>query len=177
MKLLFWILFTGALIMAGFMRYEVKRLDIKHFNTMDFEYPADREELNELVRVWSLDPPKEKLLTDQLGMDYIFMSFLYPAILVLCFWARRQFNARMNLKKYKKISWLLMFFGGAQLVAWGFDFCENARLETWLSQGGVESIFLFKEMVLLKFVIGIMGFLLAAGVFIFLSLHSREPKI
>ena len=162
--------------MAVLMRYDSRRSQVKDFNIMRFEYPADREELDSLIGDWNRDPQKEALLTNQLQLDYAFMSFLFPAILVLCVWAGRQLHARFNRNKYKNIRRLLLFLGWAQILAWSFDFCENTRLLHWLQQGKLTSIFLFKEMVLLKFVIGILGFLVATGVLVFLFFSKSKVK-
>ncbi|MBK9733565.1 MAG: hypothetical protein IPO92_00815 [Saprospiraceae bacterium] len=63
--------------------------------------------------------------------------------------------------KEGKIIYALKYVGIAQLFAWLFDFCENVRLEKWINQGVAGNMFLFEEMVMIKFAIGILGALLA----------------
>jgi hypothetical protein len=50
---------------------------------------------------------------------------------------------------------------------------ENARLEAWLKAGLIERIFLFKEMVFIKFSIGIIGFLIGTRVHLYAWLLSK----
>ena len=68
---------------------------------------------------------------------------------------------------------LLLIAGWSQILAWIFDFCENTRLETWLMTGSVDQIFLFKEMVFIKFSIGIIGFLIGSGAHLYACMLSK----
>ena len=160
------------------MRWDAQR-NFHDFNIMDFECPKDKAQLNALILEWSNNHKKRTFLQDQLGVDYIFMSVLFPMILTLCLWARLRLTDIRTFpddgrKGIKILKFSLLTVGLSQLLAWGFDFCENARLENWLTQGFVHQIFLFKEMVFIKFFIGIAGALLGMGVHLYIYLVSRK---
>jgi hypothetical protein len=175
LKLAFWTLFVATIFIAALMRMAAHRRVID-FNIMDFEWPEDKTYLHNLIVEWSADPEKRNLLLDQLGMDYIFMSVLFPAILILCLLSELRLTATVSNRNnnYKVIRNLLLIAGWLQILAWTFDFCENTRLENWLVRGSVDRILLFKEMVFMKFTIGIVGFLLGSGTYLYTLLIPKK---
>lgn len=175
MRTFFWTLLVATIFTAGLMRRVAHRSTVD-FNIMDFEWPEDKTHLNGLIVEWSVDPLKRNLLLDQLGMDYLFMSVLFPAILILCLLARSRLTTLISKyeRSYVAIKVLLLVAGWSQLLAWTFDFCENSRLENWLVKGSVDDIFLFKEMVFLKFCIGILGFLFGGGFYFYTWLMRKK---
>jgi len=62
-----------------------------------------------------------------------------------------------------------------QLLAWVFDIVENVRLTTWINQGYAENLFLFEDMVRLKFFFGIVGVLTALSVIAFTKYRKLHP--
>ncbi|MBK8503136.1 MAG: hypothetical protein IPL46_13515 [Saprospiraceae bacterium] len=174
MKPLFWTLLLATIFTAGFMRSDAHRRAIE-FNIMDFEWPESETQLDSLIVEWRVDPAKRSLLSNQLRIDYIFMSVLFPAILIFCLWARKRLaTVSVILKRqFRTIRLMLLIAACSQVLAWLFDFCENARLETWLMAGSVDQIILFKEMVFSKFSIGIIGFLIGAGAHLYAWLLSK----
>lgn len=132
------------------------------FNVMEFELPGSPEKLNELIETWG-EPEQKAFVLKQLQLDYFFMSTLFPTILILCLWARKNFQV-LELKnhspdRFRFLKNLLLALAAFQVFALGFDISENVRLTYWIQQGFVGNMILFETLVKLKFLFAITGFL------------------
>ncbi|WP_373522763.1 hypothetical protein [Aquiflexum sp.] len=182
MKITFIILFVLALAAFGFMRYhqyQFEKSSQLKFNVMDFELPGSKENLNKLILEWS-SPESKEFVLDQLRIDYLFMSTLFPTILMLCLLVRRRlqesFFKSKTIPKYQILNYLLLGLAFLQLFAWIFDIMENIRLSTWIKLGEVGNMFLFETLVKLKFLFAILGFLGPIAICIWLK-STRKVKL
>jgi len=126
------------------------------FYIFKFELPSGKIKLQQTIEEWNTTKQKEFILK-QLGYDYIFMSLLFPSILVLGFFVIEIIQDKTkNATVLNILKWVALF----QLIAWLFDFCENIRLEKWIIQNAVGNMFLFEPMVYVKFYIAIIGLIL-----------------
>ena len=132
------------------------------FNVMEFELPGSPEKLNGLIADWS-EPEQKAFVLKQLRLDYFFMSTLFPAIFILCLWARTKYQVlegKMQASdKFGFPKSLLLGLAGLQVLALAFDISENIRLTIWIQQGYVGNMLLFETLVKLKFLFAIAGFL------------------
>lgn len=192
MKYFFILCLLLTLATGAYMKLHEHRFDVDgSFNIMKFEFPENRDSLADRIQIWSVEPKKTWIKT-QLGVDYIFMSVLFPGLLALLFVIRSGYkNLALNYAKdeifinnpdyqayvrrlpsiVRILKWAALF----QIIAWLFDFCENVRLEKWIDQGTVGNMFLFKSMVVVKFLIGIIGVLLA--LFFYFKLRRHRKKL
>ena len=182
MKSTFLILLGLTIIAFGLMRYHQFQFESSSglkFNVMDFELPGSEERLNELIAEWS-EPEKKEFVLQQLKLDYFFMSSLFPAIFILCLWARQKFQI-LELKnqspnKFRFTKNMLIFLAALQVFALIFDVSENIRLTNWIQQGFAGNMVLFETLVKLKFVFAIAGFLFSLFFFAFAAVAYRKIK-
>ncbi|WP_373523427.1 hypothetical protein [Aquiflexum sp.] len=182
MKINFIILFVLALAAFGFMRchqYQFEKSSRLKFDVMKFELPGSKENLNKLILEWS-SPESKEFVLDQLRLDYLFMTTLFPAILMLCLLVRRRLQESLfkyrDIPKYQILNSLLLGLAFLQLVAWLFDITENIRLTSWINQGEAGDMFLFETLVWLKFLFAVLGFLGPIGIYIWLK-STRKGKL
>jgi hypothetical protein len=143
--------------------------DLKdHFKIMKFELPDNVDSLNKSIDFWTdpLYPEREKFIINQLHIDYIFMSVIFPFVMVLCFRMRSRFISLTQGESNSLLAKLLLIFGFLQLLAWAFDFFENQQLEQWINAGEAGEITFFKALVISKFFIIIVGALLSVYTFV-----------
>jgi hypothetical protein len=176
-------LFLGLTIIAfGMMRYHQFQFESEtglKFNVMEFELPGSEEKLNELIKAWS-EPEKKEFVLKQLRLDYFFMSTLFPLILILCFWARKNFRI-LEMKNHAPNKFsipknMLLVLGILQVFALGFDISENLRLTNWINQGYAGNMVFFETLVKLKFVFAAAGFLSALFFLFFERIAYRYSK-
>lgn len=180
MKITFIILFVLALAAFGFMRYhqyQFEKSSQLKFDVMKFELPGSKENLDILILEWS-SPENKDFVLDQLRIDYLFMSTLFPAILMLCLLVRRKLQEAFHVtnapSKYETLSTLLLGLAFLQLFAWLFDISENIRLTTWIKQGYAGDMLLFETLVKLKFLFAILGVLLSLGTYGWLKVKHNK---
>ena len=82
MKNLYYFLFTIAIITN--IKMKIKEFDFEkqhqmEFNIFDFELPHGKENLQNKINQWNSSEQKA-FLNEQLSLDYIFMSTLFPAV-------------------------------------------------------------------------------------------------
>lgn len=159
MKNLFLILFVSAILTNFIMKIDENSFEQStqtKFDIFKFELPGGKANLQQTIEKWNTTEQKEFILK-QLGYDYIFMSLFFPSILVLGFFVIDIIQDKTkNTSVLNILKWVALF----QLIAWLFDFCENIRLEKWISQNIVGNMFLFEPMVYAKFSIAIIGLIL-----------------
>jgi hypothetical protein len=181
MKYAFFVFLFLAVLSFTWMRmhqYGFEQSTGSSFNVMDFELPGSVDNFNNLLKKWSSEEEKAFILK-QLWIDYFFMSTLFPALFILCLWARKMAIEREKLLghkgRYQGMKVILSTLAGMQLLAWVFDIVENVRLTTWINQGYAENLFLFEDMVRLKFFFGIVGALTAMSVIAFTRYRKNQP--
>jgi len=173
MKYAFFVFLFLAVLTFSWMRihqYQFEQASGYSFNIMDFELPGSVDNFNALLKAWSSEDEKAFVLK-QLWIDYFFMSTLFPALFILCVWAGKMVIEREKLLghkgRYQGMKVILSTLAVLQLLAWIFDIVENVRLTNWINQGYAESLFLFEEMVRLKFFFAIAGALTALSIIVF----------
>lgn len=184
MKAFLYVLLAATLITGAFMTYKKYQMnktipDCKdHFDILKFELPSDKQALDNLIQFWAdvSYPVRKNFVLKQLHIDYIFMSVLFPFVLVWCFRVRSRLQSLAKGKWDKVLIWALFIVGLLQLVAWTFDFYENCQLEQWIHAGKASDITLFKSLVIAKFVIFITGLILALYVSI-KNCNKMEEKL
>ncbi|MCL6259000.1 hypothetical protein M3O96_07880 [Aquiflexum sp. TKW24L] len=147
------------------------------FNVMEFELPGSAERLKGLIASWG-EPAQKAFVLQQLKLDYLFMSTLFPTIFILCLWARKNFQV-LELKhhypnKFQFHKNLLLFLAAFQFLALIFDISENIRLTQWIQQGFVGDMLFFETMVKLKFFFAIVGLL--GGLVLIVVAQSKVGK-
>lgn len=182
MKTLMYLLLTSTLITGSYMFWETFKInqtipDRKdHFKIMKFELPDNVDSLNKRIDFWTdpLYPERKIFIINQLHIDYIFMSVIFPFVLVLCFIMRKKLITATQGNSKSILANLLLTFGFLQLLAWGFDFYENGQLEKWIMEGKAGEILLFRILVMSKFFIIITGALLA--IYTFFTTRNKALK-
>jgi hypothetical protein len=182
LKYSFFIFLLLTIIAFGLMRYHQFQFESEtglKFNVMEFELPGSEEKLNALIKAWS-EPEKMEFILKQLRLDYFFMSTLFPSILILCFWARKNFQI-LELTNHTPDKFLipkniLLVLGILQVFALGFDISENFRLTNWINQGFAGNMAFFETLVKLKFVFAAAGFLSAIFFLFFERVAYRKSK-
>jgi hypothetical protein len=158
-------------------QYRFEQTSQLKFDVMKFELPGSKENLDRLILEWS-SPESKEFVLDQLRLDYLFMSTLFPAILMGCLVVRKKvqeiaINSK-NISKYKVLSSLLLGLAFLQLFAWLFDISENIRLTIWIKQGYAGDMLLFETLVKLKFLFAILGVLIPLGIYGWLRIKRND---
>ena len=171
MKNLYYFLFTLAIFTN--IKMKIIEIDFENqhqmaFNIFDFELPHGKENLQNKINQWNSSEQKA-FLNEQLSLDYIFMSTLFPAILCLGFYVNDKIKDILTNKTIKSAIKTIALL---QLLAWLFDYCENIRLEKWIKSSQVGNDFLFEPMVYTKFGIAIVGIVLP--ILLLLKINSKN---
>jgi hypothetical protein len=181
LKYAFFIFLLLTIIAFGMMRYHQFQFESEtglKFNVMEFELPGSEERLNGLIATWA-EPEKKEFVLMQLKLDYFFMGTLFPAIFILCLWAKKGFQTlalkNQSPAKYQFPRNLLLVLAILQVFALGFDISENVRLTQWIQQGYAGNMLLFETLVKLKFLFAILGFL--GGFILVIVAQSKAKKI
>lgn len=179
MKYAFFAFLLLAILSFSWMRiheYQFEQSTGYSFDIMEFELPGSVDNLNKLIKSWSQEDKKAFVLK-QLWMDYFFMSTLFPALFILCIWARKMVVEREEILgqigRYQGMKVILSTLAVMQLLAWVFDIVENVRLTYWINQGYAEDIYMFENMVRLKFFFAIVGAITPLSIMIFTRYRKK----
>ena len=112
--------------------------------------------------------PARIALNYHLIFDFAFMAGIYPGIACLCMMAREKIHTT-GLKN------ILFALAMLQPVAWVFDIIENCYLLNWLDKPEIGDEFgMYHNIVALKWLIALIGALIAIGVIVFRSSIKKK---
>ncbi|MBK9151100.1 MAG: hypothetical protein IPM26_08895 [Saprospiraceae bacterium] len=167
MKSLQYFLLAITLLTASITTYQIWQMNKsipdrrEYFNIMKFELPCSKEALDSLIKFWTSDIERKEFVIQQLHIDYVFMSVIFPFVMVWCLRMRSRYISVNQGESKNILAKILLIFGLLQLLAWAFDFFENRQLEEWIIAGKAGEIALFKALVISKFIIILVGVFLS----------------
>lgn len=163
MRVLFTLLLIGTCIVSVCIWYTSQQTGLSHIEL------TGKEKMETVFSTIDEHPGLQEAILQQLNTDYLFMVFCFSGIAVLCFMARKRAAEIRDMKKLlrqpvpgKGVMNLFLVLALLQIVTWGLDVWENAKLERWVSNKRVgDDHDMLQVMVTVKFILAVTGFLVA----------------
>jgi len=144
-------------------------LSDKKFSMPGLELFYSKKEV--LTVLTQIKQPAKIALNYQLIFDFVFMAGIYPGIASLCMIVREK-------TRNKSIQTILFALAMLQPVAWIFDIIENSYLLKWMNKPEIGDEFsVYHNIVVIKWLIALAGFLFAIILFLFDKRKNRGSKI
>jgi hypothetical protein len=133
-------------------------MDGKRFSILDLELFYPKFQLTTVLK--KMDDTARIALNYHSIFDFVFMTGIYPGIAAFCMMTRE----RLGKKILREILFALAML---QPVAWAFDVTENVYLMNWVAaREPGDDLGVFHNIVAAKWLIGILGFLVALVLFV-----------